>query len=95
MTATTEPYEVGDLANLTATFTDDTGALVDPTVVTFYIKNPATDVVLMATPTRLSQGVYRYQQPCTDAGTWTWRAVGTGLVTAAQRGSFLVAPTTL
>lgn len=87
-------YTVGSLVQLTATFTTvASGADTDPTTVTFTIRKPDGT---QTTPsvTHVSTGVYQTNVSIDQAGTWRWRATGTGAVQAQQDSLFEVAANT-
>ena len=75
-------YDKGDRARLKATFSDDAGALADPTAVVLRIKDP-TGAVTTPAPTRDSLGVYSYALSLNAEGEWHYRFEGTGAVEAA------------
>lgn len=87
-------YSVGDLVQLTATFTAvATGATINPTTVDFYVKKP-NGTTLTPIPSNPSLGVYTTQVSIDEAGEWLWRVTGTGAAQAASApddGHFQVA----
>lgn len=89
-------YQVGDLVRITATFTDELGAVKDPTAITLLVKlryvigSTATSYTYPGTITKDSTGVYHYDFAPTTEGIWDYRWVGTGAVTAAGEGAFNV-----
>lgn len=87
------PYHVGDEVQLTATVTDLTDALVDPSTVTFQVRTGDGGFLSPVIPTRVSLGVYTYLQPATGSGNWYWRVVCTGAAVAANEAAFFVLPT--
>lgn len=62
------------IATCKATFTDNTGALIDPTIVTAMITPPDKTAILKtyagATITRTSIGLFTFDQACAQKGTW-------------------------
>lgn len=87
-------YSIGDLIQLTATFTTvATGANINPTTVTFTIRKP-DGTQTSPSVTNPSTGVYQTQVSIDQPGTWRWRAVGTGAAQAAMDSAFQVTPNT-
>lgn len=80
----------GDVARLTATFTDpDTGFVVDPDEVYFKWVTPGGDTVLMdygvdIDVVRVSAGVYRCCIPCEEHGRYKVRVWSEGAGQAAE-----------
>lgn len=89
-------YDVGDLIRLTATFTDANGDAVDPTTVSFSIRDPsgnlATVTYAAADITKSGTGVYFYDLSIDEVGYWVWRAVGTGAGEAAGEDTIEIRP---
>lgn len=92
-------YEHGsELATLTNEFKVD-GTLTDPTTVTLTVTTPAG----VATPytwaggtvTRTSTGIFTKDIACSEAGTWLYLWVGTGVASDAVAGTWTVHPTAL
>ena len=83
-------YQIGDLVQVTGSFTDSTGTLVDPTSVNLQVLNPQGQTSLQS-PSRVSVGVYYANISAVTSGTYSYRFSGTGAVTAADQNSFLVA----
>ena len=82
----------GNLIRVTATFRDIDRNLVDPTVVTARIEDPAgTETVYIYNSgpqiVRVSVGVYYVDVDLTAKGIWYYRFEGTGAVKAASQGS--------
>ena len=82
-------YDVGDLVQITAVFTDSTGAKADPTAVVFKYRAYGLSVTV-GLATRSSLGVYTATVPCPTIGQYAYRFEGTGAVTAAAEGIFVV-----
>lgn len=82
-------YDVGDVARLTATFTNDLGVPVAPTTVTLRILRPSGTTTTVAT-TITAVGSYRADVPLDQAGVWRYRWVSTGVASAAEESSFRV-----
>lgn len=76
-------YVVGSPVHLTASFTDASGALVDPTAVTVTITKP-DGTTTSPTASRLSLGDYYYDYTPTMAGIHQFYFAGTGAVVATQ-----------
>lgn len=86
-------FFVGQGVRLTATFTADDGVtLLDPTTVTFSVKSPSgvTTTLTGGQVTRVSAGVYQVDVVGSEAGSWYYRAAGTGSAQAAYEGAFRV-----
>jgi len=69
-------YDVGDKPKLTATFTDSTGTLFDPTDVSLTIKSPLGVITTLVYPTnitKVSTGVFTYDISLTRAGLYNYR----------------------
>lgn len=85
-------YNVGDLVQLTASFTTvATGAATNPTTTTITVRDPDGNITTPAVSTP-STGTFTAQVSATTGGTWQWRAVGTGACQAANQGQFYVEP---
>lgn len=72
---------IGNIARLSCTFTDDTGTAVDPTTITVQYQSPQGTTTTQ-TPIRDSVGAYHYDLALTQPGTYRYRFIGTGIVTA-------------
>lgn len=83
-------YTLGQVVRLTATIRDVDGALIAPTAVTVRVRDPA-GVTTATAASALSLGVYYVDVTANAAGTWYYRVVTTGPVTAGE-GSFDVLP---
>lgn len=83
-------YDVGDLVQLTASFSVG-GVATDPTSVVCTIISPLSVVTTLAT-TQDSTGNYHAQFDLTGAvaGIWTYRWEGTGAAQAAEEARFYV-----
>jgi len=80
-------YEVGQRVRLSAAFSVD-GSAVDPTLATFRVKTPSGAVSSLPV-TRDGVGAYHADVDVTEAGTWYWRAEGTGAAQAAGESAFV------
>lgn len=98
-TSSLHSYDIGDVVRLgnhstntdTAAFSDASGVVTDPTVVTLALKKPdgtTTTYTYNGAPalSKESTGRYYVDVPLTDAGRWYYRLVGTGTVQAAAEG---------
>lgn len=88
-------YDRGDLVGVQATFKTADGTLVDPTAVTFMVRNPDDRVTTFvygtdSDLTRISAGFYQCVLDINKAGTWHYRWASTGTGQAAEEGSFIV-----
>jgi hypothetical protein len=84
-------YDIGDLAQLTATFTDDQGDLVEPDTVLLVTRDPAgaeTEHPGISD----GDGVYHVDLQPAVSGTWAYRWVATGAGRGAEPGQFHVRP---
>lgn len=77
-----DPYDIGDTAVVTLTFTVD-GVATDPTTASVDIVSPS-GVPSTETPTKTDVGVYELALDCTEAGTWRLFGKGTGAAKCAQ-----------
>jgi hypothetical protein len=70
-------------------WTDFAGNVADPTVVTLSLQDPNDDIV---TPSVVqeSTGIYYADYEPTVVGTWKYRWVATGTITAAVQGEFSI-----
>jgi hypothetical protein len=84
-------YCVGCESRLTVRFTNADGVLVDPSTVQLHVMNPSKQRTTYAAPdvVKDSTGVYHYDLALTKTGSWHYRWVGAGGVTAAAE-DFLV-----
>lgn len=86
-----------DRPKITIHCTTDTGALVDPDVLTVSIKTPSkvtSTLVFGVDPglIRDAQGVYHFYITLTESGNWHYRAVGTGSRPVAKEGTVFCQP---
>ena len=81
-------YIVGTMVNMTTTFTDSTGVLVDPATVTGELMPPGGADVVILTPVRISLGIWQMSYEVETPGVHQYRMVGTGAVSAAGEGNF-------
>lgn len=92
-------YNAGNVAQLTATFTDLNNNLVDPTTVICIVQTPdnvKTTYTSSTTPAivRASLGVYNLALSLVEVGTYIYRFSGTGSVIAAGFNTFSVTDVT-
>lgn len=78
-------YQLGTQVQLTVTFTDAAGALVDPTTVNLFMQKPGDTVQTYTYPapgtvTRLSLGVFAYTITTDTVGRWFYAWQGLGAV---------------
>lgn len=88
-------YDIGDEVAFTGTFTDADGSPVDPSTVTFKLRDPSGNVETLvydtdAQPTRVSTGVYRAVMSFDEAGEWVYRYESTGTGKAAATKTIYV-----
>ena len=80
-------YVVGDLVTMTATFTNASGTLTNPTSVSGSVKDPS-GTVTSPSVSQQSTGVYIMQYTISIPGLHSYRIAGTGAATAAGEGQF-------
>jgi hypothetical protein len=90
-------HDLGDRRKLTCEIRDETDALVDPTGLTFSMREPdatLTDYTLTDTAdlVRDSLGVYHVYWDCAQVGKHYYRFAATGNVGAAEEAGFKVRP---
>ena len=91
-------YAINQLVRCKAEFhagPDATGALTNPTTVTFKLLSPSGTETDYTWPGQNqvvndSAGLFHVDVLATMAGTWTYRFNGTGAVVAAREGTFFV-----
>lgn len=92
-------YQVGQLPTITATFTNSTNTLTNPTTVTFQITDPTGTQTNTASPnaaiTNPSTGVFifTFTSALAIVGVWIWRVKGVGTLIDADEGTFKVLQT--
>jgi hypothetical protein len=91
----TKLWHIGDLPRITATFTNDAGALVDPDTLVCKVKKPDGTVTSYVFGTavelvRDSLGVYHIDIALTQAKNWFYRFEATGTRTVANEGTIIV-----
>lgn len=82
-------FDIGDGIRLTATFSDLSGIVTDPSVVTFKMLDPLGDLTTPAVH-NVTVGVYYADFLAATKGTHSFRWEATGAVTAAEEGQFTV-----
>lgn len=98
MTSSTGAYFVGQQVRLTATFRNEAGEPIDPSIVIFKVidgeptLNGELKQIDYADPTRVSAGVWEQTITLTCSGTWRYRVEGTGALIAAAQKAFGVEP---
>ena len=88
-------YDMGDEVRCTSTFTTASGGPVDPTTITFKIKDPSdnTTTYIYGTDTEViksSVGIYYMDVDADEAGTWWFRCESTGVAKATEEDCFFV-----
>lgn len=85
-------YDIGDVAQLEASFTDEDGAPADPTTVTATVRDPSGNVssyiVTSGQIIRDGVGAYHLDVPVDEAGDWFASFVGTGAIASIEEVSF-------
>jgi hypothetical protein len=84
-------YDIGDAVRVSGAFADASGVATDPTTLTLIVLEPsATETPYVygedAEVVRDSAGAFHFDLTLTAAGTWLYRWVATGAVTAAVEG---------
>jgi hypothetical protein len=89
-----EIYDVGDLVELSCTFTDKNLIPADPSTIALQIKPPSGSVVeytyALGQITKIGVGLYVYNLSISEEGTHNYRWVGGGAVQAAGENCFRV-----
>lgn len=85
-------YFVGQEVLLTGTFRNATEAKAEPTTVLFEVIDGEGHHYLYEAPTNIELGVWTQTITVTCAGTWRYRAAGTGAVVAAAWKNLGVEP---
>lgn len=87
-------FDINDEVRLRAQFVDADGDLADPTTVTFKHQDPGnndTEITLSGGGiTKESTGIYFADLTLDEAGTWYFRAEGTGTPKTAAEVTFSV-----
>lgn len=88
-------YKVGATVRCSGAFTNDAGAAVDPTTITFRARKPdgVVAVYVYGTDAQLVKdavGAYHVDLPATLAGRWAYRFEGTGSAPSADEAQFSV-----
>lgn len=88
-------YDIGDLAKVSAAFTNAAGAAIDPTVVKLTVKKPDGTLTTYTygvgdTIVKDSTGNYHANIDLTLAGTWRYRWFSTGTGQAAEEDDLFV-----
>jgi hypothetical protein len=89
----------GAVVRIKGTFRDATGALADPTVVTFRVESADGSINdtyvygIGVNIVRDSVGAYHFDQDTSDqSGVYNWSIIGTGIAVGTQQGEFYVTP---
>lgn len=82
-------YLLGNIVQLSSTFTDINGNLINPTTVTVSVKTPLATIDTPAASTS-STGIYTATYTPLYAGIYFYLFNGTGAATAAAQGQFNV-----
>jgi hypothetical protein len=90
-----DSFALGQVARITATFTNSDGDAADPANVFCQIKNPAGTITsyqhgVDGEVVKSATGIYYLEQDCDTAGWWAWRWYSTVTVQAAIEGRILV-----
>lgn len=90
-------YYRGSVVRITGTFTNLTGAAIDPTDVFFSYKDPSGTVVTKhygadSQPLRSATGIYTYDIQADISGIYTYKFYSTGTGKAAVEAVFMIAP---
>jgi hypothetical protein len=90
-------YDIQDIAQLQANFTDITGSVpTDPTAVICFVKTPDGIVqeftYASGAVVRVTTGIYTYNFAISQSGIHLYRFTGTGACIAGREQSFTVSP---
>ena len=90
----TTTYDVGDVAQITAIYTDNAGAYIDPTNVYCDYTDPSGNTTVLhygvdLALTKSAMGHYAVNINVDEAGTWIYHWYATGTGQAAAYGSFI------
>lgn len=88
-----EPFDIGDLITLRATFRENVDSApteADPTLVVCRVKKPDGNVSTPAVTNDAGLGKFSVEVALDQAGTWRYRFEGTGAVIAAGERRFRV-----
>ncbi len=88
-------YDIGALVRVSGTFATTAGIATDPTTITLRVRNPGEAVTVYTSPTdaiivRDSVGAYHADLAAAATGVMGYRWEGTGVLTAAGEGEFIV-----
>lgn len=87
-------YDLQDLVRITATYLNTASVPGDPSTIMFLVANPlgsvATYAYGSASVTRVPTGAYYVEIVPSIAGTWHYRAHGTGGIQANEEHAFIV-----
>lgn len=90
-------YQKGDLARVSAAFTNSGGTPIDPTGLSLFVTRPSGVTVEYVYGTdaevqKDSTGNYHADIDADAAGQWLWKWESTGTGQAAEHGEFMVEP---
>jgi hypothetical protein len=88
MTTDTE-YDIGDVVELRAAFTDTANTPANPSSIALRILAP-NGTIYTPTPSNPSTGVYTHLLQPDQSGWWAYRFTGTGANAAAEEGRIFV-----
>ena len=85
-------YGIGDVAQLSVTFTNLAGVPTDPSTVTLTVNDPTGAQVIYSggSITHISTGNYTYNLSLTLTGVYVYQWTGTGAVQTTQQGTITV-----
>lgn len=83
-------YDIGDLVQITGTFTNPSGIAADPSSVAAQVRT-AGGSLIEPTTARVATGIYQVDVTADNQpGLWAYRFAGTGVLQAAGEGVFKV-----
>jgi hypothetical protein len=86
-------YDIGDTIRMTAVYLSTGGDFVDPTTVTFVIKDPSgvevTRTSASTSVTHPSTGTFYTDFIIDEQGVWRWRSYSTGNIHTAGEAEFV------
>ena len=83
-------FDVGDLVEVTAAFTNLEGVATNPTAVVLRVVKPDGTASTVTASNTGTVGEYAGSVTVDQAGLWEYRFTGSGAVVAAEEGRFLV-----
>ncbi len=86
-------YNFGASVRLSAEFSNASGTLTDPTIITLKTEDPSGIEDTYTDAVKDSTGLYHRDITVSKAGIWHWRWIAEGAVSQVDEGEFSVNPT--